>query len=311
MGTLGTLERTFLGAAFYTSIVGFVGVCIYTSIFCRNNNPWLSYEPKRVGQLGAIAYVIAVSSIFSACLYIVAFILIILRHCHFLKIVFSAIATVVALVCMICEIIFISWGNWSLEPEVIDSIEDDPEFQNYAQQFLTGVKPAYYDYQYSNRTGIIMFGMPSLGLRSPPTYGKILAKVADGSNITTKEIGMPVCVFKTKADKEIFKAEKCIGDWTGMKLKLYMKELYEKLADDKEDQKLSEDEQRIIDFKWTKANLILYSQIGSYCMISIFFGIQICALLFGLAYLALSLSDLYCGCNNDTENNLEVNGHHT
>ena len=104
--------------------------------------------------------------------------------------------------------------------------------------------------------------MPSLGLRSPPTYGKILAKVEDGSNITTKEIGMPVCVFKTKADKEIFKAEKCLGDWTGTKLKLYMKELYEKLDEDKEDQKLSEDEQRKIAFKWTKTTLVLYSQIG-------------------------------------------------
>lgn len=297
MGIQGKMKRICLGAFFSLSMIGLIGACVYTSIYCEKNNPWQVYYPGRVGTLGGLAYAIAVTSIVSLFFYFLTFIFIIIKKFNMAKKVLIIVATIIWFGCLICEILFISWNDWDIENAVNDDIEDN--LKDYAQNFLDDVKIAYYDFEYNLYDQIEMFGISTMSERSPPTFGKTLAKVTNNDGfIITKEINMPVCYFNSEDDKKAFKPKECIGRWDGDKLKSYIQKLNDKTNEDKKMDGWSEDKKDEYHFKWTKTNIIMYSYMGAYAVMPLFVGSQGGALIFGVVYLALAIK---AKCNEQDE----------
>lgn len=300
MGRQGIIRRVSLGAFFSLSMIGLIGVCVYCSVYCEKNNPWQAYYPGRVGTLGGLAYAIAVTSIVSLFFYLLAFIFIIINRFNIVKRVFIIIATVIWFGCLICEILFISWNDWDIENVVNDDIEDN--LQDYARQFLDDVKIAYYDFDYDLYGQIDMFGISTMSERSPPTFGKTLAKVRNDGLIITREINMPVCYFNTEVDKASFKPQECIGKWNGEKLKSYIEKLNKKIEDDKKMDSWDADKRNNFQFKWTKTNVVMYSYMGAYAVMPLFVGAQGGALIFGVIYLALAMHNK-CNVQGESDDN--------
>ena len=296
MGRQGIIRRVSLGAFFSLSMIGLIGACVYTSVYCEKNNPWQSYYPGRVGTLGGLAYAIAVTSIVSLFFYLITFVFIIINKFKIAKRVLIIIATIIWFGCLICEILFIFWNDWDIENAVNEDIEDN--LKDYAQNFLDDVKVAFYDFEYDLYDQIDMFGVSTMSERSPPTFGKTLAKVRKDGLIITQEINMPVCYFKNEADKKSFKPQECIGKWDWNKLKSYITSLDKKTEDDKKMDGWSDDKLDKYHFKWTKTNVIMYSYMGAYAVMPLFVGSQGGALIFGIVYLLLAIRTK---CNDQDE----------
>lgn len=293
MGKQGKIRRTALGAFVSLSLIGLIGVCVYTSIYCEKNNPWQTYYPGRVGTLGGLAYAIAVTSIVSLFFFMLAFIFIIIHRFNIAKKVFVIIGSIVWFGCLICEILFISWNDWDIEKVVNDDIEDN--LRKYANAFLNDVKVAFYDADYDLYEKVNMFGISSMSERGPPTFGKTLAKVKDGGLIVTKEISMPVCYFENEEDKKKFRPKECIGKWNGNRLKSYIKKLDDNIKDDSKMDNWGEDKLEKYHFTWTKTNVVMYSYMGAYAVVPLFVGAQAGALIFGVIYLLMSINFPCCG----------------
>ena len=281
MGKQGIFRRVLIGAFIALAGIGLIGTCIYSSVYCEKNNPWQVYYPGRVGTLGGLAYAISVTSIVSLCFFLIAFIfIIIINKFKLVTKILVIIGAIIWVTCFICEILFISWNDWDIEKVVNDDIK----------QFLDKAKVAYYDLDYKLYNDMAMFGIATMSKRSPPTFGKTLANVEENGIIVLKEINMPVCYFDNEDDKINYKPKECIGKWNGAKLKSYIKKLDRLINDDGKMHNWTDDKLDHYQFKWTKTNVVMYSYIGAYAIMPLFVGAQGGALIFGIAYLLLTLN---------------------
>lgn len=281
MGSFNRFRQTFVGGFLGTSLVGLLGALGYSCKYCVINNPYQSYNPGRSGVIGALAYVIAVTSAVSLVLFLIGVILLLLKQFKTPRLVIFIVGIVIWAVCFICEAIFISWNNWTLLDNTFKVIQND--YSDYQQAFQKEIKVAYYDFDYNYDFDLpTIAGMSDFAARSPPTYGVTTALIDKGDGPVTEKIGMPVCYFKNETDKTNFKPEKCIGKWNGKKLKSFMKELNKQMDEDQDRKKWDQPTYLKWKFLWNMHSIVMYSHIGAFSFLPLFFGIQIVALVLGV-----------------------------
>lgn len=296
MGIVGRIKKISLGGFIGAAILGLVGCCCYSSLYCSHNNPYLSYYPGRKGNIGAITYVIAVTSIVSLVFFLVSFVFNILEKCVLFTKIVAILGTLIYIACFICEILFIVWNDWDLDKSINNLLINSGEIKNYVDIFKSALSPlnAYYDLDFNSDFGFESAKIPGISLmaiRSPPTFGKVEAFVEDDGEIAKKEINMPVCYFKTLNDKLHYNPEKCIGKWDGEKMHKYIDELNDKIQKDIERREWSKTRRLKWHFKWDYNNIIMYSQPGSHALMIIFLCIQVGAIACGLVYFIILVKE--------------------
>lgn len=290
----GRLRKSALGAFAGLSIVGLIASCAYSIMYISINDPWLSYQPGRSGLLGSIVYVIAITSLVSLAIYLVAFIFILCDCCQCFKKLLIILGTIVWAACFICEIIFVVFNNWNLSRYIQDKIGGD--LDEYAANFNTSVY-AYYDSDKAFDMAKIP-GIPMMATRSAPSYGQITKMVFDKTGKPTgrvETVSMPVCFFESESDKKAFKPKQCIGKWDGGKIEKYINKIEDLQDEDSERQKDPEKYEKWY-FRWILYNVIMYSQTGAYGIMPIFLGVQGGAFVFGCLYVIMSICACCCGC---------------
>lgn len=299
MGIVGRIKKTALGGFIGAALLGLLGCCIYSSLYCSKNNPYQSYYPGRQGKIGTVSYVIAVTSIVSLVFFLISFVFNILDVCSMAKKILAIIGIVVYIACFIAEILFIVWNNWDLDKSINNLLLNKDDIKNYADIFRLSPIPliSYYDLDYDLFSGVIP-GVSLMSIRSPPTFGKVNAFVDEDGIISKKEINMPVCYFSTLEDKLAFRPKKCIGKWDGEKIKNYIDELNKRIQEDIDRRDWSTNKRLKWHFNWNYNNIIMYSQPGSHALMLIFLGIQIAAIVCGLIYLILAAQKHFSNHNN-------------
>lgn len=298
MGVVGRIKKIALGGFIGAAILGLVGCCCYSSLYCSHNNPYLTYYPGRKGKIGAVAYVIAITSIVSLAFFLVSFVFNILKKFYLLNKIITIIGTLIYIACFISEILFIVWNDWDLDKSINELLNNSGEMKKFVNAFKNSVNPlnAFYDQDFDSDFGFESAKIPGVSLmaiRSPPTFGKVEAFVEDDGTIVKKEINMPVCYFKTLDDKLHYRPEKCIGKWDGEKIHDYIDELNEKIKQDIERRNWAKTKRLKWHFKWNYNNIIMYSQPGSHALMIIFLCIQVGAIACGIVYFVIAAKQHY------------------
>lgn len=306
MGIEGRIKKISLGGFIGAALLGLIGCCCYSSLYCSNNNPYLTYYPGRKGKIGTVTYIIAVTSVVSLAFFLVSFILTIIDKFPMFSKIITVLGILIYIACFVSEILFIVWNDWDLDKSINSLLINSGEIKNYVDKFKSSLTPlnAFYDLDFdsdfvSESTKIP--GISLMALRSPPTFGKVETFVDDDGEVVKKEINMPVCYFRTLNDKLNYNPEKCIGKWDGEKIHKYIDELNKKIREDIERRDWAKNKKLKWQFTWNYHNIIMYSQPGSHALMIIFLCIQVGAIACGLVYLIIATKQHFS--NNDSNNN--------
>lgn len=295
MGDASTVRKYLLGGAVTCAIISLLGMCVWASLYSDyKDNKFKKYYPGNYGNLNALVLCLAILPIISLALLLIAFFFSLCDCCGCLKMIFLVLGLFVFLVTFVIEIICCVYGGFDTVEGILKYGIDNKDLDQYVADYhankgmdattesVSNLPPPFAYYQKN----------PLYDISTAYTIPEYLPKGAVG-----------VCYFETIDDAKNFKEKKCLGHWTGARVKDFVKYMKDRSTEEadkaKKDGWISYQKYRFGNYR----DQVLYSAqqfpilgVGSFDMYPSLY--MICALMIGINCVAVVFFVLasFMGC---------------
>lgn len=250
MGFKDVLVSVLFGGMVTCTGIGLIGLMVYTSITCKEVNPWLSYMPGDAGALGDMLYCMPIFAGIAFALLLVALILMIVGCAKIVTMILGIIGLCVALAAFLCEACWLGYTQpWEHGNRIYKQYSGEGWKKAYADASFTA-SSKYIDYAadmvthgYIGAIGELTDVMPRL------TISGVQASLSQGlgeSTIDSAVFALPACVYNNLNDaRELNNEVSCLGKWSSGKIKKYSDYMKDRAADALKES--TEDAQEIAD----------------------------------------------------------------